>query len=96
MRTVVARIGRVRLKDHPGVSVISQQPGTAAYNHLVDTVAHVSRYHRADMAGYALVHWDSGTAFWPAYHTSISPIGGTAMCAFVHDALLRDWIERQR
>lgn len=95
MKTSIGKIGKVRLKAMPGVAVLSRQPGTGAAEHLRASLKSVRRWD-TDMAGYALVIWDSEMGYRSHFHTSDSPFGGTAMATFVHDALLRDWMELQR
>ncbi len=95
MRSSIARIGRITLKDAPGVAVFRRQPGTPAAEHLVNAASREYRDSRHIMAGYALVTWNREMAYAASFHTSDSPFGGTAMASFVHDALLRDWIDLQ-
>lgn len=96
MRTSIARIGRVTLKRAPTVSVITDQPMTNTAEHLRKAIRYIQQWERGSMAGYALVTWDNEMAFRCHYHLSDSPIGGTAACSFVHDALLKSWIEAQQ
>ncbi len=96
MRTSIARIGRVTLKASPAVSVIPQQNGTPAADHLQKAVRQLAYWERGSMAGYALVVWDGEMGWHAHYHIGDSPFGGTAMCTFVHDALLKLWIEAQK
>ena len=95
MRASIAKIGRVTLKRAPGMGVLCRQPGTPAAEHLNSTLRYEARYNRHNMAGYALVTWGRDMAYSSHFHTSDSPFGGTAMASFVHDALLRDWIDLQ-
>lgn len=95
MKSSIARIGRVTLKSAPGVSILPCQPGTDAAEHLASS-ARFARRERGQLAGYALVTWDSQMGYRSYFHTNDSPFGGTAMATFVHDALLRDWIDLQR
>lgn len=95
MRTSIGKIGKVRLKAMPDVSVLMRQPGTKAAEHFHSSARNVRRWDR-EMAGYALVVWDREMSYCSWFHTSDSPFGGTAMATFVHDALLRDWMEMQR
>lgn len=95
MKTSIGKIGRVTLKRAPALGIICRPPGTAAAEHLNSAMGEISRWAN-DMAGYAIVVWDSEMGYRSHFHTANSPIGGTTMPAFVHDALLRDWIERQR
>lgn len=95
MKTSIGKIGSVRLKANPSVSVIVRQPRTKAAEHLNSTMKLIRCWDH-DMAGYALVVWDGGMTYRAHFSTADSPIGGTTMPAFVHDALLRDWIERWR